>query len=84
MLREDAKENNIMATIASLHRRLTQHLGGDRERAFFTHSLQLLTTVSGHQIDISSWTITSYEVEFVRKIGYGGLYGLLIIAADTV
>jgi hypothetical protein len=72
----DAKETNILAMMVSLHRHLAQQHGVDRERAFFTHSLQLLTTVSGKQVDLSSWTITSYEVEFKRQIGYGGLYGL--------
>jgi len=57
----DVKESNIMATMASLHRRITQQLGGDHERAFFTHSLQFLTTVSGQQVDLQSWTITSHE-----------------------
>lgn len=84
MLCEDAKESNIMATMASLDQRLTQQLGGDRERAFFTHSLRLLKIVSGHQVDINNWTITSYEVEFVRKIGYGGLYELFTIVATTI
>jgi hypothetical protein len=72
----DVKESNIMATMASLHRHITQQLGGDHERVFFTHSLQFLTTISGQQVDLQSWTITSHEVKFVRLIGRGGLYGL--------
>ena len=83
MFHEDAKESNIMAMMVSLHQCLARQLGGDREHAFLTHSLQLLTTVSGHQVNLNSWTITSYEVEFVRKIGRGGLYELSNIAATT-
>jgi hypothetical protein len=81
VLDQDAKESNIMAMIASLQRRLTQQLGVDREHAFFTHSLQLLTTVSGKQVDLNTWTITSYEVDIGRQIGYGGLYELSGIIA---
>ena len=83
----DANASNMKAMMASLHRRLAQHLPADREHvvdrehAFFTHSLQLLTTVSGEQIESHSWTITSYEVDFGRKIGSGGLYELSHIMA---
>ena len=76
LLRIDVKEINIRATMASLHRRVTQRLGGERERAFFTNSLQFLTTISGQQVDLQCWTVTSYEVKFVRLIGRGGLYEL--------
>jgi hypothetical protein len=82
VLDQDAKESNIMAMMASLQRRLIQQLGVDREHAFFTHSLQLLTTVSGEQLDLNTWTITSYEVDIGRQIGYGGLYelpGIIVI-----
>jgi hypothetical protein len=72
----DVKERNIMAIMASLHRHITEQPGEDRKHAFLTHSLQLLTTISGQQVDLQSWTITSYEVKFVRLIGRGGLYGL--------
>ena len=68
--------------MASLHRRLAQQLGvGDREHAFFAHSLQLLTTVSGEQVDANSWNVTWYDVELGRKIGCGGLYELSDISA---
>ena len=69
--------------MASLHRRLAQQLRVDREHEFFTHSLQLLTTVSGQQVELKTWTITPYEVEYKRKIGYGGLYGPSDINAYT-
>jgi hypothetical protein len=61
--------------MTSLHRRLAQQ-PGVREHAFYTHSLQLLTTISGEQADTNNWTVTSYEVEFKKKIGHGGLYEL--------
>jgi hypothetical protein len=59
--------------MTSLHRCLAQQ-PGVHEHAFYTHSLQLLTIISGEQADTNNWTVTLYEVEFKKKIGYGGLY----------
>ena len=58
-----------------LHRRLTQQ-PGVHEHAFYMHSLQILITISGEQVDINNWTVTLYNVEFKKKIGHGGLYKL--------
>ena len=64
----------MMAMMVSLERRLQIGSDGNRERQFFTHSLQYLTTASGCQVEMDEWMITSYEVEFGREIGSGGLY----------
>ena len=60
--------------MASLHKRLAQQPRADRDHAFFTHSLQLLKTFSGRQVELKSWTVTSFDVEFSQQIGFGGLY----------
>ena len=70
----DARQSNTMALTASLQRRLQGRSNNDeRERQFFRHSLRYLTTSSGHQVELENWTITSYDVEFGREIGSGGL-----------
>jgi hypothetical protein len=69
----DTQHNNMMAMMATLQRRLTQPLGGDRERRFLTHSLEYLYTASGRQVKLESWMITSFDIEFGPKIGAGGL-----------
>lgn len=63
-----------MAMIVSLQRRLETRSDGDRELRFFTHVLRYLTTSTGQMVELQSWMITSYEVEFGRMIGSGGLY----------
>jgi len=62
-----------MAMMVSLQRRLDYQSDGDRERRFFSHALRLLITSSDCQVQMESWMITSYEVEFGLKIGSGGL-----------
>lgn len=62
-----------MAMIVSLQRRLDLRLDGDRELQFFSHVLRYLTTASGIRVELQSWMITSYEVEFGPKIGSGRL-----------
>jgi hypothetical protein len=64
----------MMAMMVSLQKRLRTGADEDQERQFFTHTLQHLTTLSGRQVEVEDWTITSYEVEFGPEIGSGGLY----------
>jgi hypothetical protein len=68
-------QSNVMAMMVSLQRRLDHFPDGNREREFFSNALQSLTTVSGRQMEMENWMITSYEVEFGPQIGFGGLYG---------
>ena len=62
-----------MAMIVSLQRRLEGRSDGDRERQFFSHVMRYLTTSSGIRVELQSWMITYYDVEFGQKIGSGGL-----------
>jgi hypothetical protein len=68
-----------MAMMVSLQRRLDCLSDSDQERQFFSHTLRYLTTASGRQVEMESWMITSYEVEFGRQIGTGGLCALLLV-----
>jgi len=63
-----------MAMMVSLEKRLQTVPDEDREHQFFAHTLRYLTTSSGRQVEREDWMITSYEVEFGREIGSGGLY----------
>ena len=75
----DVRQDNCMAMMISLQRRLDNVSDGDQERQFFSHALRYLTTASGRQVEMESWMITSYEVEFGRRIGSGGLCVLLLV-----
>ena len=48
-------------------------LDGNRERQFFRHVIQLLNAHNEFEVEVEDWMITSYEVEFGPKIGFGGL-----------
>jgi hypothetical protein len=61
-----------------LQRRLDNHSGDDRDLQFFSRTLRCLTTISGRQVEVKDWMITSYEVEFGRLIGSGGLYAFYL------
>lgn len=79
----DAHQRNMMAMIVSLQRRLQTRSDEARERQFYTHALQRLTTASGRHVEIEEWMITSYDVEFGHEIGSGGLYVTSVPAAVT-
>ncbi|KZP05090.1 hypothetical protein FIBSPDRAFT_365385 [Athelia psychrophila] len=59
--------------MASLQKRLANRSGSDRDRQFFSHCLHYLSMSSGAQVPLEDWMITSYEVDFGREIGAGGL-----------
>ena len=69
----DTQDGSVMAMIVLLQQRLDLHLDGDRKLQFFLHVLRYLTTTSGIRVELQSWMITSYEVEFGPKIGSGHL-----------
>jgi hypothetical protein len=75
----DMRQDDCMAMMVSLQRRLDNVSDGDQEWQFFSHALRYLTTASGRQVEMESWMITSYEVEFGRRIGSGGLCVLLLV-----
>ena len=60
--------------MASLQRLLQQLTLDDKERQFYSRSLEYLLTYSGRPVQLEPWMITSYEVEFGEKIGSGGLF----------
>ena len=61
------------ALLVCLQRRLASRSDGDRERQFFRHVIQLLNARNEFEVEVEDWMITSYEVEFGPKIGFGGL-----------
>jgi hypothetical protein len=69
--------------MAALRKYLDQRPVGDRERQFYSHSLDSLSIASGSVVELDKWTITPFEVEFGSKIGSGGLYVTLFMFALT-
>jgi hypothetical protein len=61
----------MMAMMIAFHRQLGEN-PSDRERQFFSNSLQQLSTASGTHVEYEHWMITSFEVEFGVEIGSGG------------
>lgn len=64
----------MMAILASLKKRSNERSTGDRERQFYLHSLEYLSMTSGILVELDSWTITRFDVDFGPIIGAGGLY----------
>jgi hypothetical protein len=62
-----------MPAMVTLQHHLDRSSDGDPDHQFFSRILQYLTTISGNQVEMRDWMITSYEVEFGRQIGSGGL-----------
>ena len=71
----DVHHHKIMAMKVSLQQSIDNRPGGDHEWQFFHHTLQYLTTISGHGIKLENW-ITSYKMEFGPQIGSSGLWVL--------
>jgi len=74
----DVQQNNIVAMMASLQRRLDQQIGEDREHQFFSRTLRYLSTTSGHYVQLEDWMLTSFDVEFGPEIGTGGLSEIVL------
>jgi hypothetical protein len=79
----DMRQDNVMAMMVSLQRRLDHISDGDHERQFFSHALRYLVTSSGRQVEMESWMITSYEVELGPRISSGGLYVFLLVSISS-
>ena len=56
-----------------LRRRLENRSDDDREWQFFRYVLQMLISRNEFEVEIEDWMITSYDVEFGPRIGFGGL-----------
>jgi hypothetical protein len=64
----------MVAMMTSLQKFVTERLCDERDRHFFSSTLDYLAEVSGKHIkDIESWIVTTFEVEFGPEIGSGGL-----------
>ena len=78
----DTHGSAVLSMIVSLNRRLDSCSNYNPERQFFSHLLQYLTAASGLRIELQNWMVTSYDVEFGRQIGSGGLCVLWSIMAS--
>jgi len=64
----------MLAMMTSLQNAVMKRHGDDQERRFFSTTLDYLAQVSGkHVVDVESWMVTSFDVEFGPEIGSGGL-----------
>jgi hypothetical protein len=69
----DIKQSNMMGMMVCIQRRLhTGHIDQAEEK-FYSHTLQYLTSMSGQQVELADWMISSFEVDFGPEIGVGGL-----------
>ena len=75
-----------MAIMSSLKQESTRCPAGDDNPAsrFIANSLRVLTTWSGCQVSVESWTITPFEVEFGPMVGRGGLYDRFLLSLPLV
>lgn len=64
----------MVAMMTALQRQIEERIGGEREQRFYSNVLSSLSTASKTTVQLERWMITSYEVEFGRKIGFGGLF----------
>ncbi|KAF8179660.1 kinase-like domain-containing protein [Pholiota molesta] len=72
----DISKNEPMAMMAALERRIEERpeTNGQQDDLFnfYTTSLLHLRTTSGKKVELTPWTITSFDVEFGPQIGAGG------------
>lgn len=68
-------QDDTRPVMVCLQRQLENRSISGRERQFLSHVLEYLSCASS-QVDIESWMITPYEVDFGHRIGMGGLYEL--------
>lgn len=62
------------ALMVSFERYIEERSGGDRVLEFFSRCIRYLSVMSGRPIQREpSWMITSFDIDFVREIGSGGL-----------
>lgn len=59
--------------MVSLQRHLQQQSLDERERQFYSSSLHHISAISGSHVELESWMITPYDVDFGSLIGSGGL-----------
>ena len=59
--------------MAAFKRRIDEEKGKQEELTFFRQSFRYLLATSDEQVDIKSWTISWFDVEFEEIVGVGGL-----------
>ncbi|KAJ7446300.1 kinase-like domain-containing protein [Mycena latifolia] len=68
----EIKQDNMIAMMACIQRRLDSQQINPSEQKFYSHTLQYLTTMSGQQVKLEDWMIASFDVEYGTEIGFGG------------
>jgi hypothetical protein len=63
----------MLAMMASLQQRLNATPNNNQEQTFYSHTLQYLTSMSGRQVQLEDWMISSFDVDYGREVGVGGL-----------
>jgi hypothetical protein len=69
----DINQQNILAMMISIERRLGGQRLNSPDDSFYSHTLQYLTSTSGQQIKVEDWMVSSFEVDIGLEIGTGGL-----------
>ncbi|KAJ7496362.1 hypothetical protein FB451DRAFT_196353 [Mycena latifolia] len=68
----EIKQDNMIAMMACIQRKLNGRHLSHPEQKFYSHTLQYLTSMSGQQVKLEDWMITSFDVEYGTEIGFGG------------
>jgi hypothetical protein len=63
----------MMGMMVCIQRRLHRGHIDHAEEKFYSHTLKYLNSMSGQQVKLADWMISSFEVEFGPEIGVGGL-----------
>lgn len=69
----EINQENITAMMVSLMRQMEISARNGPEFNFYSRTLLQLSAISGRQVEVKDWMVTAYDVEFVEKIGFGGL-----------
>ena len=75
ILLTEISQDNALSMLASLKRRIEEHIGAPRELEFYSHAYRTIATESGNEdsFELQPWTISKLDVEFGKMIGSGGL-----------
>ncbi|KAJ6471570.1 kinase-like domain-containing protein [Mycena vitilis] len=65
-------QNNMLDMMASIQRALANPQMHHIDRHFCSHTLQYLTSMSGQQLELEDWMISSLEIDYGPQIGAGG------------
>ncbi|KAJ6574586.1 kinase-like domain-containing protein [Mycena capillaripes] len=68
----EINQNNTIAMMVSLEKKLNNQSIERAEQKFYTHTLEYLTSRSGKPVKVEEWMIASFEVDYGEEIGVGG------------